>query len=46
MMVSDVFNHIKDALLINNLVQKRSWHPKPQVYPEQAGSIELQNFDQ
>ena len=46
MMVSDVFNGIKDALLTNNLVQKRSCHPKPQVDPEQAGSIELQNFDQ
>ena len=47
MKVSEVFIDIKEALLIvKNLQQKRSCHPKPKVDPEQAGSIELQNFDQ
>ena len=45
MVVSEGFIDIKNALLpVNNLVQ--IWLTKPQVVPEQAGSIELQNFDQ
>ena len=46
-MVLEVFIDIKDALLLmKNLLQKRRWCQKPQVDPDQAGSIELQNFDQ
>ena len=45
MVVSEGFIDIKNALLpVNNLIQ--IWLTKPQVVPEQAGSIELQNFDQ